>query len=406
MAATDRTRTDARPARTHPAIERWKREHGYGSRSYGGHGTLTPDGIDRVDAAALARDLSAAVGGEVRFGAGDRAIYSHDSSNYRQPPIGVVVPRDSNDVVAATEVCRRHGAPIVSRGCATGLAGQTCNVAVVIDHSQHLRSILDVDPEGGRARIQPGVIRDQLAHRVEGPYGLTFGPDTSTHAYATLGGMIGNNSCGTHSVLAGRTADNVHELEVVTYDGVRMTVGRTSDAELEAIVAAGGRRGEIYAAMRDLRDRYADAIRERYPDIPRRVSGYNLDELLPERGFDVARALVGSEGTLRHRARGDGPAGPEPAGADAGRLRLPRRLLAPPTTCPRSSSTGRSGSRGSTRCSSATCGPSAPTSRTSACCRTARAGCSSSSAARRPRNRTGAPTNAWSGSPSSTALPR
>ena len=210
----------------------------------------------------------------------------------------MVVPRDSNDVVAATEVCRRHGAPIVSRGCATGLAGQTCNVAVVIDHSQHLRSILDVDPEGGRARIQPGVIRDQLARRVEGPYGLTFGPDTSTHAYATLGGMIGNNSCGTHSVLAGRTADNIHELEVVTYDGVRMTVGRTSDAELEAIVAAGGRRGEIYAAMRDLRDRYADAIRERYPDIPRRVSGYNLDELLPERGFDVARALVGSEGTL------------------------------------------------------------------------------------------------------------
>jgi FAD/FMN-containing dehydrogenase/Fe-S oxidoreductase len=298
MAATDRTRTNARPTRPHPAIERWQREHRYGSRSYGGHGTLTPDGVDRVDTAALARDLSAAVGGEVRFGAGDRAIYSHDSSNYRQPPIGVVVPRDTNDVVAATEVCRRHGAPIVSRGCATGLAGQTCNVAVVFDHSQHLRSILEVDPERGRARIQPGVIRDQLAHRVEGPYGLTFGPDTSTHAYATLGGMIGNNSCGTHSVLAGRTADNIHELEVVTYDGVRMTVGRTSDAELEAIVAAGGRRGEIYAAMRDLRDRYADAIRERYPDIPRRVSGYNLDELLPERGFDVARALVGSEGTL------------------------------------------------------------------------------------------------------------
>ena len=296
MAATDRTRTTL--PHPSPMIERWKREHGYGTRAYGGHGTLTPEGVDRIDAAALARDLAAAVGGGVRFGAGDRAIYSHDSSNYRQPPIGVVVPRDTNDVVAATEVCRRHGAPIVSRGCATGLAGQTCNVAVVFDHSRHLRSILDVDPERGRARVQPGVIRDQLADRVESRHGLTFGPDTSTHAYATLGGMIGNNSCGTHSVMAGRTVDNVHELEVVTYDGVRMKVGRTSEDELERIVAAGGRRGEIYAAMRDLRDRYADAIRSRYPDIPRRVSGYNLDELLPERGFDVARALVGSEGTL------------------------------------------------------------------------------------------------------------
>ncbi|HET6830778.1 MAG TPA: FAD-linked oxidase C-terminal domain-containing protein [Solirubrobacterales bacterium] len=264
----------------------------------GGHQTLAPQGVGEVDRGALERDLADAVRGEVRFGAGDRAIYAHDSSNYRQPPIGVVIPDDPGDVVAAIEVCRRHRAPIVSRGCATSLAGQTCNVAVVIDHSKRLRSILGVDPEGGTARVQPGVIRDQLSERTEQRHGLTFAPDTSTHEYATLGGMIGNNSCGTHSVMAGRTADNVHELEVLTYDGVRMRVGPTPEEELERIIAAGGRRGEIYAGMRALRERYAELIRERYPDIPRRVSGYNLDELLPENGFNVARALVGSEGTL------------------------------------------------------------------------------------------------------------
>jgi FAD/FMN-containing dehydrogenase len=142
------------------------------------------------------------------------------------------------------------------------------------------------------------VIRDQLAHRTEREHELTFAPDTSTHAYATFGGMIGNNSCGVHSVMAGRTSDNVHELEIVTYDGLRMRVGPTPEEELRAIIGAGGRRGEIYAGMRDLRDEYAELIHERYPDIPRRVSGYNLDELLPEKGFNVARALVGSEGTL------------------------------------------------------------------------------------------------------------
>ncbi len=264
----------------------------------GGHGTLRPAGIERIDVPSLRRTLERDVRGEVLFDAGHRAIYSHDSSNYRQPPIGVVVPRTTEDVVAAVAACREHGAPITSRGCATSLAGQTANVSVVIDHSKHLRKILEVDPDGRTARVQPGVIRDQLSNQTEAEFNLTFAPDTSTHAYATFGGMIGNNSCGTHSVMAGRTADNVHELEVLTYDGLRMRVGPTSDEELERIIAEGGRRGDIYRRMRDLRDRYADAIRAAYPDIPRRVSGYNLDELLPERGFNVARALVGSESTL------------------------------------------------------------------------------------------------------------
>ena len=210
----------------------------------------------------------------------------------------MVVPKTIDDVVAAVRVCHEHGAPILNRGCATSLSGETTNVAVVIDHSKHLRGIEEVNAEEGYAWVQPGVIRDQLANRTEAEHDLTFAPDTSTHEYATFGGMIGNNSCGIHSIMAGRTSDNVYELDVVTYDGVRMTVGQTSEEELERIVEQGGRRGEIYAAMLDLRERYADLIRERYPDIPRRVSGYNLDELLPERGFNVARALVGSEGTL------------------------------------------------------------------------------------------------------------
>jgi FAD/FMN-containing dehydrogenase/Fe-S oxidoreductase len=263
-----------------------------------GHGTLAPEGAERVDRRSLRKALEASVEGEVRFDRGTRAIYSHDSSNYRQPPLGVVIPRTAEDVEATLAACRGHGAPVLPRGCATSLSGETTNVAVVIDTSKYMREIIEVDPGRSVARVQPGVIRDQLATLTEERHDLTFAPDTSTHEYATFGGMIGNNSCGIHSVMAGRTADNVEELEIVTYDGLRMKVGPTSEEELERIVAAGGRRGEIYAAMRQLGDRYADLVRERYPDIPRRVSGYNLDELLPEKGFNVARALVGSEGTL------------------------------------------------------------------------------------------------------------
>jgi FAD/FMN-containing dehydrogenase/Fe-S oxidoreductase len=263
-----------------------------------GHRTLVPAGADEVDAAALEAQLRASVQGEVAFDAGNRSAYAHDSSNYRQPPIGVVVPKTADDIVAAIAACHEHGAPVLARGCGTGLAGQTCNVAVVIDHSRHMRTIKQIDPEKRLAVVEPGVVHDQLTNVTEERWNLTFGPDTSTHEYATFGGMIGNNSCGTHSVMAGRTVDNIRDLEIVTYDGLRMRVGETSDDELARIIAEGGRRGEIYSRMRDLRDRYADRIRERYPEIPRRVSGYNLDYLLPERGFNVAQALVGSESTL------------------------------------------------------------------------------------------------------------
>ena len=250
----------------------------------------------RLDSARLASDLRARIRGEVRFDEGTRALYSTDASNYRQVPIGVVFPRDVEDVIGAVEVCRGLGAPILSRGCGTSLAGQCCNVAVILDMSRHVREIVALEPATKRARVQPGVVLDHLRDLAE-KYHLTFAPDPSTHTHCTLGGMIGNNSCGVHSLMGGKTVDNIEELQVLTYDGLWLRVGATSEEQLEGMIRAGGRRGEIYRQLRALRDRYAALIRSRYPAIPRRVSGYNLDQLLPENGFHVARALVGTEGT-------------------------------------------------------------------------------------------------------------
>jgi FAD/FMN-containing dehydrogenase/Fe-S oxidoreductase len=250
----------------------------------------------RISLRQVAGALEARIRGEVRFDIGRRALYSTDASNYRQLALGVVLPRDEGDVIAAVEVCRQFGAPLLARGGGTSLAGQTCNTAVVLDMSKYMRTIAEIDAEQRLARVQPGVILDDLRDAAE-RYSLTFGPDPATHNRCTLGGMIGNDSCGTHSVMAGKTVDNVEELDILTYDGLRLTVGRTSEDELEHIIAAGGRRGAIYAGLRAIRDKYALLVRERFPRIPRRVSGYNLDQLLPENGFNVARALVGTEGT-------------------------------------------------------------------------------------------------------------
>ncbi|HVO80379.1 MAG TPA: FAD-linked oxidase C-terminal domain-containing protein [Terriglobales bacterium] len=249
-----------------------------------------------VDASALAASLRRHLRGEVRFDKGSRALYATDGSSYRQVPIGVVVPRDLDDVIATVALAREFGAPILCRGGGTSLAGQCCNVAVVIDMSKYLDGILQVDPVRRLARVQPGVVLDHLRNAAERHH-LTFGPDPATHDRCTLGGMIGNNSCGVHSIMAGKTDDNVEELEVLTYDGLRMRVGQTSTELLEQIIREGGRRGQIYAGLKALAAKYGELIRQRYPNIPRRVSGYNLNYLLAENGFHVARALVGSEGT-------------------------------------------------------------------------------------------------------------
>ncbi len=263
---------------------------------------VRPRSTDRVPrrrlaaTADLANALARQVEGEVRFDPGSRALYATDLSIYRQVPIGVVIPRCVDDVIATVEECRKRDVPILGRGTGTSLAGQTCNVAVVIDFSKYLNRILAIDPDSRLARVQPGVINDQLRNAAK-QHELTFAPDPATHRYCTLGGNIGNNSCGAHTVMGGKTVDNVEELEILTYDGLRMRVGATSDDQLDLIQSGGGRRAEIYTKLKDLANRYGDEIRKRYPNIPRRVSGYNLDDLLPEKGFHVARSLVGSEST-------------------------------------------------------------------------------------------------------------
>ena len=255
-----------------------------------------------ADADRLAADLRRVVRGEVRFDAGSRALYATDGSNYRQPPIGVVIPRDSEDVVAALAVCRAYGAPIFGRGGGTSLAGQCCNAAVCFDFSKYMHAVLAIDAERRLARVQPGTVLDDLRHAAE-QFGLTFGPDPSTHTHCTLGGMIGNNSCGVHSVMAqfygpgSRTSDSVEALDIVTYDGVRMHIDRSLGGDRTRWAQLPGRGAEMMEQVARLADRHANEIRREMPDIPRRVSGYNLTALLPEQGFNVAHALVGSEST-------------------------------------------------------------------------------------------------------------
>ena len=246
----------------------------------------TPIELSENERRALARALAQKITGEVRFSAGARALYATDLSAYRQVPIGVVVPRHADDVVAAVDVCREFGVPILGRGGGTSLGGQTCNVAVVFDFSKYINRVLEVDAEHRLARVEPGVVGMQLRRATEA-HGLTWAPDPATFEYCTLGGMIANNSCGVHSIMAGRSSDNVEELEILTYRGERLRVGADG----------AGLTNELRTGLTALRDRYADLVRARYPDIPRRVSGYNLDDLLPERGFHAARALSGTEGT-------------------------------------------------------------------------------------------------------------
>ncbi|MCI2417238.1 FAD-binding oxidoreductase [Saccharopolyspora sp. K220] len=244
----------------------------------------------------LAAELRAALSGPARFDPGTRALYSTDASNYRQVPLGVVFPRSEDDVAAAVAIARKHGVPITGRGAGTSIAGNAVGPGLVVDFARHLNQILEIDPERRLARVQPGVVLDSL-RAAAASHGLTFGPDPSTHSRCTLGGMIGNNSCGTHSVAWGKTVDNVHSLDVLLDDGTRLQVGATSPVELDRLCARGDRTGRLYQELRALRDDAGDLVRRSFPDLTRRVSGYNLDQLLPENGFHVARALVGTEGS-------------------------------------------------------------------------------------------------------------
>ncbi len=260
------------------------------------------DWPDRGDIGDLEAELRESVQGEVRFDAGSKAMYAVDASNYRQVPIGVVIPRTKEDVVHTIAACRKFGVPVLSRGGGTSLAGQCCNVAVVIDWSKYAHGVLEVNLGERWARVLPGTVCDELRDRVthESENLLTWGPDPATHNHCCFGGMIGNNSCGAHAQMAGKTEENIEALEVLLYDGTRMNVGWMNDEEMEQCIGQGGRVGGIYRNIKSLREHYADLIQRNYPPIPRRVSGYNLNELLAgEDGrFNIARALVGSEGTL------------------------------------------------------------------------------------------------------------
>ncbi|MFF9476471.1 FAD-binding and (Fe-S)-binding domain-containing protein [Streptomyces roseolus] len=238
-----------------------------------------------ADLADLAAELGAALAGDVDFGASARALTTMDASNYRRVPAGTVAPRDADDVAAALEICRRHGTvPVVPRGAGTSIGGQATGTGVVLDLTRHMDGLVSVDPVARTAVVRPGLVLGRLREAVR-PYGLTFGPDPSTHSRCTLGGMIGNNACGAHSVAWGTTADNVSSLEVVSYRGERLTLGK------------GGQGAP--AGLTDLVDRNLALLRTGYPPgLPRRISGYALDALLPERGTDVVRSFVGSEGTL------------------------------------------------------------------------------------------------------------
>jgi FAD/FMN-containing dehydrogenase/Fe-S oxidoreductase len=269
--------------------------------------SIAPATSSRADASSLAEALRKKLRGEVRFDNGARALYATDGSNYRQVPIGVVFPFDADDVLAAIATCRDFGAPLLCRGGGTSLAGQCCNVAVVLDFTRHLGNILEIDPERRIARVQPGVVLDHLRNAAE-KYHLTFAPDPASHDRCTIGGMIGNNSCGVHSIMGGKTDENIEALDVVTYDGTRLCVGADalgrpaalSEARRSApgsLSSSADRTTQIRTALRQIADEYGDKIRQKFPNIPRRVSGYNLNYLLPENGFHIARALVGSEGT-------------------------------------------------------------------------------------------------------------
>ena len=294
--------------------------------------------------AALERSLKNTVRGEVRFDAGSRVV----CDRLVELPPGADRPRHPARRIrwaATIAACREAGAPILPRGAGTSLAGQCCNVAVIMDFSKYLNRIITLDPANQIARVEPGIVLDRVRDAAE-VHHLTFAPDPATHSRCTLGGMIGNNSCGVHALMGGKTVDNIHALDVMLYDGTRMNVGSTSEAELDAIIRAGGRQGQIYAGLKTIRDRFAPLIREKFPRIPRRVSGYNLDELLPENGFNVARAARRQRRHVRHSSQRRRSA--LPPVRRSGVVCVFPIPSSPPITCRRFLLTNRLGSRGST----------------------------------------------------------
>lgn len=255
------------------------------------------EGSRSAVAGALKHRLDGTVRADtLRFDELTRAAYTTDASNYRQVPVGVALPHSAEEVEAIVAACRVVGVPVTLRGGGTSVAGNSIGTGLVIDTSRHLDRIVEVDPERREAIVEPGVVLDDL-RRAAAVHGLTFGPDPSTHSRCTLGGMIGNNACGSHSVAWGRTAENVTELDVLLADGARFTVGAVAADELASRARRPGTEGRVYRGLTDLLGSDGATIREHLRPWARRVSGYGLEHLLPEHGHQVARALVGTEGS-------------------------------------------------------------------------------------------------------------
>ena len=255
-----------------------------------------------VDVAGLRNALVQAIKGEVRFDRLDRALYSTDASVYQIVPLGVVVPKTPEDVVATLNVCRRFGVPITARGGGTSQAGQSIGPGVILDFSKYLHHVVEVNAVERWVRVEPGCVLDDLNQQVK-PHGLQFAPDISTANRATIGGMVANNSSGTHSIIYGKTIDHVLELKVLLTDGAIIHVKPLDRGDWDAKCTLQDREGDLYRTVQGVATEQADEIERRFPKILRRVGGYNLDTFLSSRygrgeKRNLAHLFVGSEGTL------------------------------------------------------------------------------------------------------------
>ena len=253
--------------------------------------------VSEADTHQLVDELRKHVEGEVRFDKMSRALCSTDASIYKIDPVGIVLPKSQNDVIAVLETARSYGVSVLPRGGGTSLAGQTVGESIIIDFSRFMRNVKEINNEEGWVRTQPGIILDEL-NATLAPHGVCFAPDPSTSNRGNVGGALGNNSCGAHSIMWGKTVDNVYELDVVLSNGNTASFGQLSGSSLESKMRIEGLEGSIYRDLFDISENNRDEVLARYPKIQRRVSGYNLDEFVGGRNFNMARFVVGSEGTL------------------------------------------------------------------------------------------------------------
>ena len=245
----------------------------------------------------LTEELNQQVSGEVRFDKMSRTLWSTDASIYQIEPVGVVLPKSTEDVIAVLETAKNYGVSVLPRGGGTSLAGQTVGESIVIDFSRYMRKVTEINAEEGWVKTQPGIILDEL-NKILSPHGVLFSPDPSTSNRGNVGGALGNNSCGAHSVMWGKTVDNVYDLDVILSDGSQASFGQLTGDALEAKMRMDGLEGEIYRRLFSIGENNREEILKRYPKIQRRVSGYNLDEFVGGSNFNMARFAVGSEGTL------------------------------------------------------------------------------------------------------------